>query len=291
MLRIFFQGIENQAGEIIFCKAKANQLNHSKPKSQTEIEAKIVVYSKRPKPIFSEIGQLEKIDDYFLIPQKTIHIHDCYWDKPDGSLQKNQISFRTRTENSLQFITIKGAAKVTTWGGVKRKEIEVPWSRDGYNEIIEEMHRRGIDLPQVPNKMKLDSSVDVFQNLGFVKVQDRKTERQVRNITSGETHPIWAELVLDTVHYEIMNQIIHHFEIEIELKHINGQKALQSVLNFILNSYKSEIRTWTHSKLAIGKSLEQLLTKETWNKYIDINNNILPETYDKISNILISNKM
>jgi inorganic triphosphatase YgiF len=266
-------------------------LKNTIAKNPIELEAKLIVCSKRPKQIFSEITEFNKIENYHLVPQKTIQLQDVYWDEPNNSLQKNQISLRTRSKDSKRLITIKGAAEITSWGAVKRKEIEVLWTREGYNQIIKELVQNGINVPDISENFDADSPKTTFLNLGFIIIQDRRTKRQVINILSENEKSILAELVLDSVQYEIKGKNINHFELEIESKHNSGEEALQSILGFILNQFQSEVKNWTHSKLAIGKALEQLLSDQTWNKFVDGSNNILPSTYDRISEILISNKM
>ena len=177
-------------------------MTNSTTKNPIELEAKLIVCSKRPLQIFAEIAELKKVENYYLIPKETILLQDVYWDNPNGSLQKNKISLRTRSENSKKNITIKGATEITSWGAVKRKETEVPWTQNGYDKIIEELVQSSINVPDVSENFNIDSSKTSLKNLGFIVIQDRKTKRQVINIKSENEKPILAEFVLDSVNIQ-----------------------------------------------------------------------------------------
>ncbi len=82
------------------------------------------------------------VSDYRLLQHNTISIRDVYWDTSEGILRRKKISLRLREIDNNLLVTIKGAGKLTDWGGVERLEIEVPWSPDGFYRIIDELRKK-----------------------------------------------------------------------------------------------------------------------------------------------------
>ncbi len=218
-----------------------------------------------------------------MLQQSTISIRDLYWDTSEGTLRRKKISLRLREIDKNILMTIKGGGKLTKWGGVERLEIEVPWSPDGFYRIIDELKSNSIDLPLNIDSFDTEKPAETFVNLGFKPIQNRETNRKIRNITQNKNTEVLAELAIDTVFYKVKGQIVRHFEIEIESKHKNGHEAVKKVLENLSDMFGSLLRIWTFSKLVTGITLEQLLQDMPNEHYFNIRNCILPKTYDKIA--------
>lgn len=249
----------------------------------------MVICSENPEDVADRISEITLVSDYRLIHYSTISIRDVYWDNSEGTLRRKRISLRLRKIDNNLLVTIKGGGKLTDWGGVERLEIEVPWSPDGFYRIIDELKSNSIDLPLNINNFDTENPAETLVNLGFNPIQDRETNRKIKNITLNKNSEVLAELAIDTVFYKVKDQIVRHFEIEIESKHKNGTEAVKKVLANFSEMFGSLLRIWTFSKLSTGLALEQLSQDKPKEKYFNIRNCILPETYNKITNRLGTN--
>ena len=252
------------------------------PQLPIELEATLVICSENAQDIANRISKLTFVSDYQLIPQKSKDINDLYWDTSKEILRENKTSLRLRKIDEDLLITIKGGASLTEWGGVERLEIEVPWSKNGFFRIIRELKNYSIDLPQNDKNFNMKRPQESFVNLGLELIQDRKTDRKIRNIILNDEQEILSELAIDSVYYKVKDQIVRHFEIEIESKHKNGPEVVKTTLKCLSDMFGSLLRNWPHSKLTTGMALAQLLRKEQREKYINSQNCILPGTYDTI---------
>jgi hypothetical protein len=73
---------------------------------------------------------------------------------------------------------------------------------------------------------------------------------------------VLAELVIDSVVFNISNKKIHHYDIEVEEKTRNGASASarESIIEmFTLSNYTPFLKKWKHGKLVLGYSIEELI--------------------------------
>ena len=258
----------------------------------TEIETTLIICSEDPETVVEEIADIKTILNYQLFPNENKKIHDWYWDTEDNSLLKNRLSLRFREVNSKQLITLKGDAKISNWGGIERLEIELPWSKEGLLQILNEIKEKGVIRNPMSDRLDFDQPILVFKELGFELVQNRETKRRIRNFVIKNREQVLAELAIDFVRYKIGNKPVHHFELEIESKHENGIKVLRTCSEYLCKKYSKTLHKWKHSKLTTGKALENLLKKEPRETVVSTFNNVLPSTYKKLTeflNIMIYN--
>lgn len=266
-------------------------MNKTKSQHATELETTFIVCSERPIEIAHQIAALDSISGFPLRRRQTKINHDIYWDTRENLLHKKNLSFRLRKVGQNQLLTIKGKAVTTEWGGVKRLEIEAPWSANNLAEILSELSANGIALQGPEATSEPDNPVETLQNLGLHIIQDRKTERKIRNVTAEDTETVFAELVIDTVFYKIRDGIIRHFEIEIESKHEKGEEVLKKIGMELKKQFGAEIEIWTHSKLTTGMAFEKLLSQKEWRHFIVDDQTVFPAAYDLLAKILQSDEM
>ena len=202
-------------------------------------------------------------------------------------------SCQAREIGYAQWITLKGPSKETSWGGVERFEIEELWSKEALEEIIKELRKKKIKGFRIPKESSDHSHPrGVLEKMGLKVIQDRHTQRHVRNIIlSGEDQwPVLAELAIDSVTYHPEDGEIRHHEIEIEAKIRDGKTAVKAVAESLLEKNSDALKEWAHSKLATGKAIKHLSKKGALEGLIDSNNNLKPSAYDKIDGYLKSNK-
>ncbi len=253
-----------------------------------ECEATLIIWSENPPLVARQIASLTSIATYRILPKASETIHDLYLDTRDRQLQRQRLALRVREIGARHWLTLKGPSQPTDWGGVERLEIETLWSKEILTRIIHELMDRGINIPQQYQDFDQAYPLEVMKNLKLKVVQDRKTHRQVRDVVSmgGENSSLLAELAIDSVFYHFGNQHIRHYEVEIESKVRDGSTVLRTVTESLVATYGLALRRWRHSKLAIGKAIQNMLSEGTLEELLDIDNNLKPVAYDKIDDCL-----
>jgi len=237
-----------------------------------------------------KIARLTSIADYRLFPQDPQTIHDIYFDRQEGELQTKKLALRIREVGETHWIALKGPSQPTDVG-VRRLEIEEPWSREALTSVIKELVDRRIEVPQ-PRDFDPEHPLDVVDNLGLEIIQDRQTHRQVRHIIFREEDRtrLLAELAIDSVVYHIDNQAVRHYEVEIEAKiRHEGPTVIKTTIESLVRMYGPALRRWKHSKLATGKAIERLLHEGALKGLLNTRNNLKPAAYDMIDSRIKQN--
>ena len=94
-----------------------------------EREATLLICSDRPETVYQEIAGLTAVGPYKLILGEPQLLEDHYFDTPDLKLTAKKWGLRLRLIGADPWITLKGPARETKWGGRERAEIEGRWSR------------------------------------------------------------------------------------------------------------------------------------------------------------------
>ncbi len=248
-----------------------------------EIESKLLVIAKYPKNFLSHIAQKSAMSGYKLIKAGKQKIRDIYLDSPDGQLKQQRLALRLRKMNDHFFLTIKGKTQLARWGGVSRLEIELPYSLSAVKEMENILRHQNVSLNLfVQNKITNDP-LTFLQNSSLKIIQDRETRRLIRQVISKESPPkILAEMALDTIRYHLQNLSIYQAEIELEAKSTAGIKAIQHIHTFLLQKYPDSLRSWTLSKLTTGLLLEKLSQTEKLQSFLNDQNFLIPETYERM---------
>lgn len=253
-----------------------------------EIEAALIVWSETPQLVVSQVVGLTSIGNYRLLPQDSQVIHDMYLDTPDRALQAPQMALRVREIGETCWITLKGPSQPTAWKrGVKRLEIEAIWSEEAVTRVVEELMVRGIKVLQPWQDIGDVQPLDVMASIGFEVVQDRESHRRIRNILEGKKgSPVLAELAIDSVIYHFGSRKVCFHEVEIEAKAEEGSAVIETVVESLVTTYRPALRVWDYSKLATGKAIEELLKMGAIQELLDVNNNLKPAAFDKLSDYL-----
>ena len=215
--------------------------------------------------------QVEKIIKH-LILGKRYHFDqkggrtmtDMYFDCKDRSLNKHKIDLRIRTiEGETPKITLKVLKKATS-SHSERVEIERFWSLASFDEIMKELNshlqRRALERPA--NFINEDPE-NILTSVNFVKIQERKTERNIIDAINSNTGELEFEFALDRTFYHLNTSYRHYgmMELEIESKKEGNYEILDRIVNELIADHQSKFRLWAHSKLATGLAIETLLSR------------------------------
>ncbi len=248
-----------------------------------EIEATLVIRSKRPRDVVNQIAGLTSIADYRLRFQDSQTIHDLYFDTDECALQDQKLALRLREMSTAWWVTFKGPSKQMDWGGVERLEIEAPWSQDSLARVAQELGESKIKVLQQHREFYDADPLKVMKRIGLNVFQDRKTRRQARDIISQEGGPMLAELAIDSVVYRLGDREVCHYEVEVEAKEKDGPAVLGAVVKSLAERFEPELQGWDHSKLAVGLAIREWLDAGALQGALDENNNLKPVAYDRIA--------
>ena len=188
---------------------------------------------------------------------------DMYFDSKDKSLKKHKFELRIRSiEGGMSKITLK-VLKKDTPSHSERVEIERPWSRESFVEIMKELSSR-LGGHSFENSAYYDNEdpENILTRAKFRKIQQRKTERNIINATNSQSGELEFEFVIDKTFYDLGSPYNHYglMEIEIESKKTGNYEILDQLVNELITDHQSIFRLWPHSKLATGLAIEAMLS-------------------------------
>ena len=108
----------------------------TKKERNIEHEITLVISSKNSNDIADSIAGLNSISGYILRPAENKNIYDIYYDTKDHLLMRSKLSLRIRNIEGAWLCTFKGKSSLADSGGIIRKEIELPWSKDNIKTIL-----------------------------------------------------------------------------------------------------------------------------------------------------------
>jgi inorganic triphosphatase YgiF len=250
-------------------------------KQSREVEAKLVIRSERPREIAGEIAALTSLGRFRLVPRGTLFLRDSYLDTEDGELRGADASVRIRSEGGERWITLKGPARKDREAGmVEREELELPWSREALERIVAVLRELNVELSR-PRASASDQPLEAFRALGLRVIQDRATERRVQDVVTEGEEPV-AELVVDSVRYELDGREVRHHEVEVEAKGTGGEEEVREVAEALRERFPDVLRPWTRGKLSTGRVVERLLRKRKLEGLLGGEGDLMPAAYDRI---------
>lgn len=248
-----------------------------------EIESTLIVCSSEPYEVVKRIAALDSISEYALVPQQAQNIKDTYFDRPDHALESKKIGLRIRVVDGERLITMKGPSKLHETGASERLELELKWSEDGLRSVIDELRRWGVEIEGLRESLDLEHPLRALSELGFEVKQRRENSREVRNVVpQGDSGYVLAELVIDSITFDLTGQQAHHKEVEIEAKSVDGAKLLGSLTEYLKNMFPNDLVPWYHSKLAIGLAVKDLADSGELKALLDEQDSLKPEAYSRI---------
>jgi len=264
-------------------KVAAMQSEHPIP---MEREATLIVCSDRPEAVYQEIASLTAIGPYKLVPGQQRLLEDQYFDTPDTKLTTKKWGMRLRRIGSNLWITLKGPAKETEWGGLERPEIEALWSGMALARVKSELSRQGIEVDFQVGDSENSDPLQAMTLAGLVVIQRRNTRRSASAVISYMDGITQAELAVDSVVYFFPGTEILHYEVEIETKGPEGTNAVEAIAEYLLAGYSSGLRRWGHDKLATGWAIRELLAEGSLEGAMNLNGSLKPYAYDKIDEFM-----
>jgi inorganic triphosphatase YgiF len=251
-----------------------------------EREATLLICSNRPEAVYREIASLTAVRQYRLIPGEPQLLEDHYFDTATGQLTAGKWGLRLRKIGKDYWITLKGPAKETQWGGRERVEIEAPWSKAALAVVEKELSQKGLKVDFQNVDLERSDPLEIMIRAGFVVIQRRNTARVASAVISGSDGQVQAELAADSVAYFFGETEIIHYEIEIETKGPKGIDAAEAIAGYLLSRYSHELKRWHHDKLATGLAVRELLIRGSSEALLDPNNRLKPAAYDRIDEYL-----
>jgi inorganic triphosphatase YgiF len=161
---------------------------------------------------------------------------------------------RVRSLNGRELLTVKGESRIAD-GVITREELEVDWSPEGLDEVLEALGQAGVSLGNVEAARECASAREAVEALGFVAGASRSNRRTA--LTLMREGEVVAELDVDAVTFTVLEKPVRHYEVECEAKGAVDANVLRAVLTELRARYAG-LRPWSVSKLALGEALEAL---------------------------------
>jgi CYTH domain len=255
-----------------------------------EIEGVLLVRADDQEAAGERVTALEAVDRFDLRPRPAHRIRDVYLDTGDGALAGARVAFRVRELDGRPLLTFK-ADPVRSGLAAERVELEAPWSAEALQAVLEELGRRGVELPEPPEGAGVGEPLADLAGLGLRPTQTRETTRIPRDVVErGDpgAGPV-AELSLDDVTYQLPAGTAGLLEVEVEAKGPGGLDTVQSVLAALAGAFPEDLRPWSYGKLATGRAIERLHADGRLEGQLDADGRIRPSAHDLLAEFLAQN--
>jgi hypothetical protein len=238
--------------------------------------------------IAKDIAGLTSILEYDLKPRPVHRIRDTYYDTRLGLLRKKKIGLRIRRIDGKLLVSMKSNPQRIEGEGVRRIEVEDPWSPLSLARIRETLKD---SPPKGKSHFSTRSPSDAFASMGLVVIQERTTRRKVRDIIPHDrpdSAPI-AELGIDSVTF-LGEPKVRIFEVEIEAKRDRSLKRIQEIAETLQSAYSEFLREWPYGKLATGMTIQNLLKSGVLQSYLK-NGRLEAGAFPMIERSILSNTL
>jgi inorganic triphosphatase YgiF len=266
-----------------------------------EVEGVLLVRAVDQDAAGERVAGLKAVDRFELRARPAHRIRDVYLDTPDGALAGARVAFRVRELDGRPLLTLKADA-VRSGLAAERLELEAPWSAEALQAVLEELRRRGIELPvpapegsgepqggaPVGRVLGAGEPLADLGALGLRPTQTRETTRTPRDVVDQGAETV-AELTLDDVGYQLPAGRARLLEVEVEAKGPGGLETVQAVLEALAEAYPDDLRPWPYGKLATGRAVEQLLAEGRLEGMLDAEDRIRPGAHDLLAEFLSQN--
>ena len=269
-----------------------------------EVEGVLLVTADDQAAAGDRVAALEAVDRFQLRPRPARRIRDVYIDTDDGALAGSRVAFRLREQDGRPLLTLK-ADVVRSGLASERLELEAPWSAEALQAALEELRRRGVELPTPPPEGSgqprkgapvgqgpgAGEPLADLAGLGLHPTQTRETTRTPRDVVERDdpgAGPV-AELTLDDVAYQLPAGRARLLEVEVEAKGPGGMETVQSVLGALAERFPDDLRPWPYGKLVTGRAVEQLLASGRLEGLLDGEDRIRPAAHNLLAEFLGEN--
>jgi inorganic triphosphatase YgiF len=254
-----------------------------------EVEGVLLVWADDQEAAGRRVAGLEAVDRFELRPRPAQRIRDVYLDTGDGALAAAKVAFRVRELDGQPLLTLK-ADSVRSGLAAERLELEAPWSAGALGTALEELRRRGIELPDPPEGAGAGEPLADLGGLGLRPTQTRETTRTPRDVLdTGQSGVPVAELTLDDVGYQLPAGTARLLEVEVEAKGPGGLETVQALLEALAEAFPSDLKPWPFGKLATGRAVERLLAEGRLEGLLDDRQRIRPAAHDLLAEFLAEN--
>ena len=254
-----------------------------------EVEGVLLVWADDQEAAGRRVAGLQAVDRFELRPRPAQRIRDVYLDTGDGALAAAKVAFRVRELDGQPLLTLK-ADSVRSGLAAERLELEAPWSAGALMTVLEELRRRGIELPDPSEGAGAGEPLADLGGLGLRPTQTRETTRTPRDVLDkGQSGVPVAELTLDDVGYQLPAGTARLLEVEVEAKGPGGLETVQALLEALAEAFPSDLKPWPFGKLATGRAVERLLAEGRLEGLLDDRQRIRPAAHDLLAEFLAEN--
>jgi inorganic triphosphatase YgiF len=253
--------------------------------SPRELEGVLLACGDDPAAVRRRLASLQGLEGFQLLPRDPEQIRDVYLDTGDGALAEARVAFRVRELDGRPLLTLKADAR-RTGSASERLELEAPWSAAALQAALEELRRRGIQVPGPP--LGRGEPLAVLASLGFRPTQVRETIRTPRDVVGRGRAPV-AELAIDEVAYQLPAGTVRLLEVEVEAKGPGGLGTVEALLGALAKAFPHDLRPWPYGKLATGRAAERLLAAGRLQGLLDEAGMLRPGAHDLLAEILSQN--
>jgi inorganic triphosphatase YgiF len=245
-----------------------------------EVEGKLVITGPEVPAVYEAIGRLDAAGGYRVARREVEMLSDAYFDGPEQQLFVLGLALRVRSLNGRELLTMKGESRVQD-GVISRDELEVAWSPEGLDEVLETLSQAGVWLVDIEAAREAPTARAAMEALGFVAGAARENRRVALTLARGDE--VVAELDVDAVTMTVDGRVVRHYEVECEAKGAGDAAVVKAVLDDLRSRHEG-LRPWSVSKLALGESLEALASEGRLAPLLD-GERLLPEAYDAVEAI------
>ncbi|MBI5879440.1 MAG: CYTH domain-containing protein [Chloroflexi bacterium] len=259
------------------------------PASPVELEVAFMIRAVNAPAIGRLIAGLQRIGDYSMHHTGAHRIRDIHFDTLERRLGTRGFVLRIRRLDAGDLLTLKGASRATTWGGVERLEIEGPWSSDTYGQIEQALAGAGIDLGMSAANFEAADHIAAMRAAGFDIIQYRETGRITFSVSDDGGAQL-AELSLDRVSLRLGARIARFTQAEIESKSAAGASQLPALTAALRAQMGDALRDWPFGKLATGLALADRFAAGVLDDYCDADGEVTPEGVDALEQLLTARR-
>jgi inorganic triphosphatase YgiF len=255
-----------------------------------EVEGVLLVRADDQEAAARKVADLEAVGRFRLRHRPAQRIRDTYLDTGDGTLGTARVAFRVRELDGSPLLTLKADA-VRSGLTAQRLELEAPWSAAALGMVLEELRRRGIELPEPPEGAGAGEPLADLAGLGLRPTQSRETTRTPRDVFEGDDRaavPV-AELTVDDVGYQLPAGTARLLEVEVEAKGRGGAAIVNDLLETLAAALPDDLVPWPYGKLATGRAVERLLADGRLEGLLDAAGRIRPAAHELLEELLAEN--